>query len=422
MKMQKLLLFVLMLSLSSGIYAQFEIPTTKPKTNTPPTVTTGTLKVICGADGELLIDGETKGQVSENEIKKITLKPGKVIVQLKPADGRKMLTEIVTVTSGKEDALALIVEASVATKYNSTLLLESTLSANVKINGESRGLLNANSPTTFGVIAGTNIVLLESLDGKYRLTETLECKSSNQTYRKIDLLEQQRQAAEVARRAEPMLVYVEGGTFTMGCSSEQSDCETDEKPTHQVTLSSYYIGKYEVTQAQWEAVMGNNPSYFKCASCPVEVVSWDDVQVFISELNNKSGKRYRLPTEAEWEYAARGGAKSQGYKYSGSNELNSVGWNKDNSGDKTHPVGQKSPNELGIYDMTGNVWEWCSDWYGGYSSGSQTNPEGVSNGSYRVLRGGSWDDNARGCRVADRRSLSPDYRGVNYGFRLVLVP
>ena len=222
---------------------------------------------------------------------------------------------------------------------------------------------------------------------------------------------------------EKNMVSVEGGTFTMGCSSEQSDCETDEKPTHQVTLSSYYIGKYEVTQAQWEAVMGNNPSYFKCASCPVEVVSWDDVQVFISELNNKSGKRYRLPTEAEWEYAARGGAKRQGYKYSGSHELNSVGWNVDNSGSKTHPVGQKSPNELGIYDMTGNVWEWCSDWYGGYSSGSQTNPEGASNGSFRVLRGGSWYYSAQNCRVSYRNYLfSPVNRYFSFGFRLVLVP
>ena len=219
------------------------------------------------------------------------------------------------------------------------------------------------------------------------------------------------------------MVFVKGGTFTMGATSEQRrDAESDEKPTHSVTISDYYIGKYEVTQAQWRAVMGNNPSNFKGDNLPVECVSWNDVQVFIQRLNEKTGKRFRLPTEAEWEYAARGGSQSKGYKYSGSNTLDDVAWHYGNSSSKTHPVGQKQPNKLGIYDMSGNVWEWCQDWYGVYSSSSQTNPTGPSSGSYRVLRGGSRFDGAWYCRVSFRRSYDPRTRYDNGGFRLVCSP
>ncbi|MBE6193211.1 MAG: PEGA domain-containing protein [Rikenellaceae bacterium] len=219
------------------------------------------------------------------------------------------------------------------------------------------------------------------------------------------------------------MVFVKGGTFTMGATSEQgSDAYSDEKPTHSVTLSDYYIGKYEVTQAQWRAVMGNNPSRFKGDNLPVERVSWDDIQEFITKLNAQTGKNFRLPTEAEWEYAARGGNQSKGYKYSGSNTLGDVVWYDDNSSSKTHSVGQKQPNELGIYDMSGNVWEWCSDWYGSYSSSLQTNPMGPSGGSDRVLRGGSWLNDARDCRVSIRDSVTPDSRLSDYGFRLVCSP
>ncbi len=218
-------------------------------------------------------------------------------------------------------------------------------------------------------------------------------------------------------------VLVEGGSFRMGATKEQgSDAYDDEKPVHSVILSDYYIGKYEVTQAQWEAVMGSNPSEFKGDNLPVERVSWEDIQKFIAKLNQKTGKTYRLPTEAEWEYAARGGNKSQGYKYAGSNEIGEVAWYNVNSGDATHPVGQKQPNELGLYDMTGNVWEWCQDWYGAYSSGSRTNPTGPASGSSRVLRGGSWSSSARDCRVSYRRDRKSSYGGIFYGFRLVLVP
>ncbi|MBQ3247475.1 MAG: SUMF1/EgtB/PvdO family nonheme iron enzyme [Alistipes sp.] len=219
------------------------------------------------------------------------------------------------------------------------------------------------------------------------------------------------------------MVFVKGGTFTMGATPEQSsDAGDDEKPAHSVTVSNFYIGKYEVTQAQWEAVMGKNPSRYKGDNRPVENVSWKDVQKFIKKLNAKTGKRYRLPTEAEWEYAARGSNQSKGYKYSGSNDIGSVAWYTDNSSSQTHPVGQKQPNELGLYDMSGNVYEWCSDWYGGYSRGSQTNPTGPANGSNRVLRGGYWGDGSMGCRVSYRNYGGPSGRGHDCGFRLVCQP
>ena len=166
--------------------------------------------------------------------------------------------------------------------------------------------------------------------------------------------------------------------------------------------------------------MGNNPSRFQGDNLPVENVSWNDIQEFIKKLNRLTGKKYRLPTEAEWEYAARGGKKSQGYKYAGSNTVRGVAWYGENSGNQTHPVGQKQPNELGLYDMSGNVWEWCQDWYGrSYDSSAQTNPTGPTRGSSRVLRGCSWYEPGDG-RVASRRGNNPSNRGYGCGFRLVL--
>ena len=221
--------------------------------------------------------------------------------------------------------------------------------------------------------------------------------------------------------AEPEMIFVEGGTFLMGCNDEDGkDCLNDENPQHRVTLGSFYIGKYPITQKQWKAVMGSNPSEFKSDNHPVETVSWDDAQEFIRRLNAATGKQYRLPTEAEWEFAARGGNKSQGYKYSGSNNLNDVALNNENSGNHTHPVGTKQPNELGIFDMSGNVWEWCCDWYGNYRSSQQSDPKGPSSGTYRVDRGGSWIDDAFYCRVSGRDSSSQDDYAINLGFRIVL--
>jgi len=217
------------------------------------------------------------------------------------------------------------------------------------------------------------------------------------------------------------MVWVEGGTFRMGATSEQvSGAWDNEKPVHSVTLSGYYIGKTVVTQALWEAVMGSNPSYWKGDNLPVERVSWDDCQEFIRKLNSLTGQHFRLPTEAEWEFACRGGNNSRGYKYSGSNYIDNVAWYWDNSGIKTHPVATKLPNELGIYDMSGNVWEWCADWKGDYCSGTQTNPKGPYDGKYRVCRGGCHFINARCCRSSCRGSDGPDGRGDGLGLRLSL--
>ena len=217
------------------------------------------------------------------------------------------------------------------------------------------------------------------------------------------------------------MVKVEGGTFMMGATSEMKNPNSNEKPVHQVTLTNdYYMGKYEVTQALWQAVMGSNPSEYKGDNLPVETVSWNDCQKFISKLNSLTGRMFRLPTEAEWEYAARGGKESRGYQYSGSSNISDVAWYDENSGSKTHPVGTKQANELGIYDMTGNVWEWCSDWYSSYSSSSQTNPTGSDSGSARVSRGGGWNCNASYCRLSVRFYYTPDFRLDILGLRLAL--
>ena len=217
------------------------------------------------------------------------------------------------------------------------------------------------------------------------------------------------------------MVKVEAGSFNMGATPEMQDPDTDEKPVHRVTLTNnYYIGKYEVTQALWKIVMGSNPSNSKGDNLPVEQVSWNDCQDFISKLNAMTGKRFRLPSEAEWEYAARGGNKSRGYQYSGSNTIGDVAWYDGNNSSMTHAVGTKQPNELGLYDMTGNVWEWCQDWYDSYSSSPQTNPIGAVSGSYRVFRGGGINSSARFCHSSIRFDNSPAFRSFILGLRLVL--
>ena len=220
------------------------------------------------------------------------------------------------------------------------------------------------------------------------------------------------------------MVAVAGGTFNMG--SNDSEAYDNEKPVHSVTLGDYYIGETEVTQALWKAVMGSNPSDFKGSSNPVEQVSYDDCIDFVNELNTllagqlPAGRKFRLPTEAEWEFAARGGnkGKNNNYTYSGSNSIDAVAWYDRNSGDRTHPVKGKQPNELGLYDMSGNVSEWCYDWYGSYSSSPETNPQGPSSGFWRVLRGGDWFYDAQWCRVANRSGSRPGSRYYRYGLRL----
>ena len=214
------------------------------------------------------------------------------------------------------------------------------------------------------------------------------------------------------------MVFVEGGTFLMG--SPQKSGYKNARPKHIVDVSSFSIGKYEVTQGQWKAIMGSNLSKKNYGdNYPVENVNWDDVQVFIKKLNEITGEKYRLPTEAEWEYAARGGNKNQGYIYSGSNNIYDVAWFNLSEGE-IMPVGAKQPNELGIYDMSGNVWEWCNDWYGKYSSSILNNPKGPSSGNKRVIRGGSTYSAGWCSRVHYRTSSEPSRRNGQVGFRLAL--
>ena len=231
------------------------------------------------------------------------------------------------------------------------------------------------------------------------------------------------------------MIWVEGGDFLMGCTSEQSDCGADEQNVRRVTVDGFYIGMLEVTQSQWEKVVGITISQQRNkkgadyslqgvgSDYPMYYVSWDEAMEFCRLLSNKTGLTYTLPTEAQWEYAARGGNKNEGAKYAGTNMIDAVAWYSNNSGSTTHIVGSKRANALGIYDMSGNVWEWCKDWYANsYASYYTNNPTGPSSGTYRVIRGGGWSSNNPSCRIADRDNRSYDYRGSNLGFRVVCLP
>lgn len=226
------------------------------------------------------------------------------------------------------------------------------------------------------------------------------------------------------------MIYVEGGSFSMGATTEQVDeADSDEYPVRKVTLDSFYISECLITQSQWEKVMGTEIfdsydfKYGKGDDYPIYYVSWEDAQEFCEKLSELTGKKYTLPTEAQWEYAARGGNKSKGYKYSGSNNIDDVAWHSGNSDSETHSVKTKLPNELGLYDMSGNLWEWCQDWYvSKYDESDTNNPEGPTTGPNRVLRGGSWYVNAQSCRIANRGHNPPSASAAYYGFRVVLIP
>jgi formylglycine-generating enzyme required for sulfatase activity len=304
-------------------------------------------------------------------------------------------------------------------------------------------------------IAAYDDYLRNHKNGKYA-GEALKRKQTLEAAAQAE--KEAREREESARLADPFyvqMVFVKGGTFTMGCTSEQgSDCFDDETPTKQITLSGFYISKYEVTNAQFckflniirnhtegKVELINLSGMWGEVKCriyksgstffvesgyenhPVTYVSWDGAKFYCDWLSEKTGINYRLPTEAEWEFAARGGTHSRGYKYAGSNNIDEVAWYDGNSGIKTHPVGKKKHNELGIYDMSGNVFEWCSDWYESYSSGSQTNPQGPFSGDYRVQRGGSCISFNKACRVSDRVRFIPQNNPTgNYGFRLAQSP
>jgi len=313
-------------------------------------------------------------------------------------------------------------EKQVVITENQTTTIKETLASgmHVQITSQPEGSVlyldgdnKGTTPVKLAVNFGEHTIRL--VNGKYTIKKNILFSEKSPSRLNFIMLIPFVNYTETAQNLNLEMVAVKGGTFQMG----SYDGGDDEKPVHSVTLSDYYIGKYEVTQKQWKAIMGNNPSHFKGDDLPVENVSWNDVQKFLRKLNQITGKHYRLPTEAEWEYAAMGGNKSSGYQYSGSNHINKVAWYGNNS-NKTHPVGQKAPNELSIYDMSGNVFEWCSDWYGFdyYSYSPETNPHGPANGKDRVLRGGSGLINAFYCRVAFRGRRNPEKPSYRVGFRV----
>ena len=279
-------------------------------------------------------------------------------------------------------------------------------------------------------------MLLSINDNSHSTTTPTNHQSDNSSYSYTPQLTTNQDFIETAWGINMKMIWVEGGDFLMGCTSEQGNCESDEQNVRRVTVDGFYIGMLEVTQSQWEKVVGTSiyqqwtkadisgiPSRGVGPDYPMYCVSWDEAMEFCRLLSNKTGRTYTLPTEAQWEYAARGGNKNEGAKYAGSNMIDAVAWYTDNSGSSTHIVGSKRANALGIYDMSGNVWEWCKDWYASsYVSYDTNNPVGPSSGSYRVDRGGSWYSSASYCRVALRDHYSPDDRSSSLGFRVVLLP
>lgn len=353
-------------------------------------------------DAEIWIDGKQYG-VTPNVVERLLV--GSHTLVLKKS-GYADLQQQFSVEEGKEASLSVKLPAGRSVQFTSE-----KPGMQIIVDGKKLGTTPLTAVVGIGhhsvsAMRGGDIIDVRDLDiTSAGAPLTMAFRDFNQTF--------------TVNGVQFTMVEVGGGTFTMGATSEQgSDAWDEEKPAHEVTLSDYYIGQTEVTQALWEAVMGSNPSDSKGGNLPVERVSWDDCQLFIQKLNQLTGKQFRLPTEAEWEYAARGGRKSRGYKYAGGNNIDSVAWCDGNSGNETHPVATKQANELGIYDMSGNVLEWCSDWCGDYTSSSQSDPQGSASGSFRVIRGGCYYNFARNCRVSYRISNTLDYRSGYLGLRL----
>ena len=370
-----------------------------------PAPITGTLKIMSNPfDATLTINGKPSGTtpITINE-----LLIGSYNIKIEKL-GYSSVTKTIEVL---ENQITTISESLASGKE--VTITSNPVGAQLSIDGASVGI----TPKTLTLGFGSHNLKL--VNGKKVVEESILIKEDGLKSFKFDVTEFGN-FAENSSGVPIEMVAVNGGTFTMGSPANENDRRSNES-LHQITLSDFYIGKYEVTQKQWKEIMGTNPSVFSgCDNCPVENVSWNDVQEFIKKLNQKTGKNYRLPTEAEWEYAAKGGNQSKGTIYSGSNSISDVAWFTENSGRKTHTVGQKTSNELGIFDMSGNVWEWCSDWYGNYPSGSQTNPQGPNPGTDRVYRGGSWYFNAVFCRASYRNYRYPFDWNNNLGFRLAV--
>lgn len=298
--------------------------------------------------------------------------------------------------------------------------------AYVELTGDAGEKFSSIGMSVFEEVPIGTYAVKVSAAGYVTHEDVLMIKNNDLISRTINLSTIQASSGEAISAADLgiELLLVRGGTFVMGCSDEQgSNCLEREKPAHEVSLDSYYISKHEITQVQWNQVMGNNPSHFdNCQDCPVENVSYQEVLEFVNKLNKMSLKEHRLPTEAEWEYAARGGIYSTNTVYAGSNDIEEVAYYRDNSNSKTNTVGNKTANELGIFDMSGNVWEWCSDWFAPYSDSPKSNPQGPESGKMRVLRGGGWSDREVDSRVSSRNALAPANRNSGIGFRIALTP
>jgi len=351
---------------------------------------------------DIYLNGENTNKKSPSILRK--LKVGNYKIELKK-EGFAASSQTITVSENKTANADFSLQSGLEVTINSQ-----PQGATLYINGQSKG----KCPQTLSLNFGNHNIKLSGIAKHKETAHTINIQQGGKTNYNLSLNSE----------APEGFVFVKGGTFQMGNLDKTVTNGGDERPIHSVTVSDFYIGKYEVTQKQWEEVMYRNKSSFKGDNLPVEKVSWNDIQKFIKKLNKKTGKTYRLPTEAEWEFAARGGTNSKGYKYAGSNNIDDVAWYSSNSGSKTHKVGTKQANELGIYDMSGNVWEWCSDWYGSsyYKNSPSNNPQGATSGSNRVYRGGGWSCSASYCRVANRRSSSPTNRISNLGFRLALRP
>lgn len=355
----------------------------------------------------------------------------------------KQKTFVQSTTSSTKKSKPKPKSAVVKTKGNQTIILKIIPDADCKIyvDGELKGTANSGNMLRINLPKGDYIIKAVSTDNnidrteqQYNIDETGTEKILqiglvsiiNTRLRKENAAKGEKETAKkealfikkIIEEFESNMILVQGGSFNMG----RNDGEYDQKPVHSVTLDNFYISKYEFTQANWRTLNGKDPSNFSgCDNCPVDQVSYNDAAAFCQKLSKMTGKLYRLPTEAEWEYAARGGSKGKGYKYSGDNNLDVVGWYITNSDSRTHSVGQKQPNELGLYDMTGNVWEWCSDWYNEnyYVNSPNNNPSGPSSGAFRVVRGGSWADYSEFSHVTARPDFSPAVRNSAIGFRLV---
>ena len=362
------------------------------------------LTVSCSTSGaSIYINEKYKGSTQWRGF----LNPGTYLLEAR-MEGYRSFQQ--TVTLGKQEEQNFTFPA-LQPIYGSLLVDYSPTDAEVYVDGKLLG----KSPNLFtDVLIGTHELKVVK-EGYTPHTEKVTISENQQSSVSGKLVSNEEFEVHGVKFT---MIRVEGGTFRMGATEEMDDSYGDEKPVHEVTLSTYYIGETEVTQALWLAVMGSNPSHFKGDNLPVESVSWKDCQQFITKLNQLTGRTFSLPTEAQWEYAARGGNKSRHTQYSGSKNIGDVAWYSSNSGYETHPVGEKLPNELGLYDMSGNVWEWCSDWYGDYSSGSQRDPAGPNSGVNRVNLGGCWFNEPRICRSSCRFSHEPSFRNSGLGLRL----